>query len=77
MLSTHLPRLGKVTAFDENRGLGVILADDGAELSFHSKSLADRGGSVAEGARVTFSTVAGHLGRLEAAGVTLVTSSAG
>jgi cold shock CspA family protein len=77
MLRTHVPRLGKVTAFDENRGLGVILADDGAELSFHSKSLADKSGGIAEGARVIFATVPGHLGRLEAAGVTLVTSSAG
>jgi cold shock CspA family protein len=77
MLSPHLPRLGNVTAFDENGGLGMILADDGAELSFHAKSLADKTGTIAEGARVAFSTVAGHLGRLEAAGVTLVTSSAG
>jgi cold shock CspA family protein len=70
------PRLGKVTNFDEERGLGSIRADDGSELSFHSKSLATQSHGIAQGARVVFSTAFGHLGRLEAVGITIVTLSA-
>jgi cold shock CspA family protein len=70
------PRLGKVSLFDEERGLGVILADDGSELTFHAKSIAGQGRRIPQGARVAFATAAGHLGRLEAVGITVVTLSA-
>ena len=70
------PRLGKVTVFDEDRGLGTISADDGSELSFHCTSIVGGQRRIAEGARVTFATAPGHLGALEAVGVTLVTLSA-
>jgi cold shock CspA family protein len=70
------PRLGKVTHFDEDRGLGTIVADDGSELGFHCTSIAGGGRRIPEGARVTFATTAGHLGMLEAIAVTLVTLSA-
>lgn len=70
------PRLGKVASFDEDRGLGKVLADDGTELAFHSKQIAGRADRLPEGARVVFVTVPGHLGRLEAAGITVVTLSA-
>ena len=73
---TREPRLGKVTVFDEDRGLGMISADDGSELSFHCTSIVGGQRRIAEGARVTFATVPGHLGVLEAVGVTLVTLSA-
>jgi cold shock CspA family protein len=70
------PRLGKVTVFDEDRGLGTITADDGSELGFHCTSIVGGQRSIPEGARVTFATVPGHQGLLEAVGVTLVTLSA-
>ena len=65
--------MGKVTQFDEERGLGEISADDGSVISFHCTSIANRQRRIPEGARVTFATVAGHLGALEAVGVTVVT----
>lgn len=74
--STREPRLGKVTLFDDDRGLGTITADDGAELSFHCTSIVGGQRHIAQGARVTFAAVPGHLGVLEAVGVTLVTLSA-
>ncbi len=70
------PRLGKVTRFDEERGIGEVLADDGSTLPFHCTSIANRQRRIPQGARVTFSTAAGHLGELEATGVTVVTLSA-
>ncbi len=70
------PRLGKVTRFDEERGIGEILADDGTTLPFHCTSIANRQRRIPQGARVTFSTAAGHLGEFEATGVTVVTLSA-
>jgi cold shock CspA family protein len=68
------PLLGKVVHFDEERGLGTIRADDGTELPFHSKSVVGAGAPV--GARVTFVAAAGHGGRVEAAGITMVTLTA-
>jgi cold shock CspA family protein len=68
--------LGKVTQFDEDRGLGEILADDGSLVSFHCTSIANRQRRIPQGARVAFGTVPGHLGELEAVGVTVVTLSA-
>jgi cold shock CspA family protein len=74
--ATKEPRLGKVTVFDEDRGLGTISADDGSELSFHCTSIVGGQRHIPEGARVAFATLPGHLGKLEAVGVTLVTLSA-
>jgi cold shock CspA family protein len=71
-----VPRLGKVASFDEERGLGEILADDGDSVSFHCTSIANRQRRIPQGARVTFTTAPGHLGELEATGVTVVTLSA-
>jgi cold shock CspA family protein len=70
------PRLGKVTRFDEERGIGEILADDGSTVPFHCTSIANRQRRIPQGARVTFSTADGHLGEFEATGVTVVTLSA-
>jgi cold shock CspA family protein len=71
------PRLGKVVAFDEERGLGTVRADDGSELQFHCTAIADGSRRIPEGARVTFATSVTHLGLLEAVGVKIVTLSAG
>ena len=64
------PRLGTVSAFDVDRGLGSVTADDGGELAFHCTAIADGTRTIEVGARVTFVVVPGHLGRDEARSVT-------
>ena len=58
---------GTVADFDEDKGIGTVRSDDGRELPFHCTSVADGSRTVEVGARVTFTVVAGHLGRWEAA----------
>jgi cold shock CspA family protein len=60
---------GVVVAFDEDRGLGTIRADDGDELGFHCTAIADGSRTIAVDARVAFAVVAGRAGRWEADGV--------
>jgi cold shock CspA family protein len=57
---------GKVTRFDEERGLGRVVTDDGRSLPFHCAAIADGTRTIQVGTRVAFSVVAGHLGRWEA-----------
>jgi cold shock CspA family protein len=58
---------GRVSAFDEHRGMGEISADDGAVYPFHCTVIADGTRTIAVGAVVEFAVIAGHLGRWEAA----------
>lgn len=58
---------GVVASFDDPRGLGVVLADDGTEYPFHCTAIADGTRSIDEGAAVDFEVVAGRMGRWEAA----------
>ena len=60
------PRLGTVSAFDAERGLGTVTDDSGASYAFHCTALTDGTRQVVVGIRVTFVTAAGHLGRIEA-----------
>ena len=60
---------GRVAAFDDGRGLGEIAADDGTVYPFHCTAVADGSRTIAVGAAVTFTVVAGHGGRWEAAAV--------
>jgi cold shock CspA family protein len=57
---------GVVEEFDEQRGLGTILADDGDVLPFHCTAIADGSRTVAAGRRVRFRVTPGLLGRWEA-----------
>ncbi len=57
---------GIVTAFDEPRGLGTIVAD-GTSYPFHCTSLLDGTRTVAIGATVTFEVCPAGMGRWEAA----------
>jgi cold shock CspA family protein len=66
------PRMGVVTGFDEERGLGVVLDDDGRSYPFHCAALADGTRFVEPGARVVFAVAPGHGGRYEARAVTTV-----
>jgi cold shock CspA family protein len=55
-----------VDDFDDPRGLGTVLGDDGRRYPFHCTAIADASRHVDVGARVTFVLAPGHLGRLEA-----------
>jgi cold shock CspA family protein len=63
------PLVGLVDEFDDARGLGSILGDDGRRYPFHCTAIADGSRHVPIGARVVFSRAAGHLGRIEARAV--------
>jgi cold shock CspA family protein len=58
---------GRVTEFDEERGLGTVTADDGTAYSFHCTRIADGTRTIAVGTDVTFEVVPGLAGRWEAA----------
>ncbi len=57
---------GVVTHFDEARGLGEVLDDEGSRWAFHCTQIADDSRLIEVGSRVVFVLVPGHLGRLEA-----------
>jgi len=59
-------RAGVVDDFDDPRGLGTVLGDDGRRYGFHCTAVADGSRRIEVGTRVTFTTSAGHLGRVEA-----------
>jgi cold shock CspA family protein len=58
---------GVVEEFDEPRGWGTIVADDGDVLPFHCTAIADGSRTVEAGRRVQFNVVPGLSGRWEAA----------
>ena len=62
-------RNGRVSTFDEHRGLGEIAADDGVVFPFHCTAIADGTRSIEVGVEVQFEVVPGRLGRWEAARV--------
>jgi len=57
---------GRVASFDDPRGIGTIAVDGGAEVGFHCTQIADGTRTIAVDAAVTFTIVAGRLGRWEA-----------
>jgi cold shock CspA family protein len=60
------PRTGVVSDFDDPRGLGTVLADDGRRYPFHCTAISDGSRHIDVGAPVVFTLAAGHLGHLEA-----------
>jgi cold shock CspA family protein len=60
---------GKVTEFDERRGLGVVTADDGTRYPFHATRIAGGSRTIEVGTPVDFETVPGNRGRFEAAAI--------
>ena len=60
---------GRVTAFDEHRGLGEITASDGTVYAFHCTTIADGTRTIAVGTEVQFEIRPGRLGNWEAAAV--------
>ncbi len=59
---------GTVTEFDEAKGFGTIVADDGTSYFFHCTQIADGTRAIAVGTAVRFDRWA-RLGRYEAAAV--------
>lgn len=64
LLATAVHR-GTVIAFDDARGLGAVRTDGGHELFLHCTALADGTRTVAVGAQVACTVVAGRLGAPE------------
>jgi cold shock CspA family protein len=64
------PIVGRVLDFDATRGIGVVRADDGSELPFHSTRITDGSRAVDPGAPVVVEVGPGALpGTWEAAAV--------
>lgn len=61
---------GRVDAFDDAAGHGVVRADDGREYFFHCTAIGDGTRTIDVGAVVTFEVVPGCRGRWEATDVT-------
>jgi cold shock CspA family protein len=58
---------GHVTSFDERRGVGEIVSEDGRTFTFHSTAIAGGGRKIAMKTPVEFDVEAGLPGRWEAA----------
>ncbi|MBW4078684.1 MAG: hypothetical protein HIU84_09300 [Acidobacteria bacterium] len=57
--------VGQIQSFDEARGDGAFLSDDGEEFYFHCVVITDGTRTIAVGARATAVRHVGHLGRDE------------
>ncbi len=58
---------GQVASFDDPRGYGTVVADDGrGPWFFHCTAIADGTRTIEVGDRVVFTVVPGHIGRWEA-----------
>ena len=60
---------GKVSAFDERRGLGEVTADDATVYPFHCTAIADGTRTIPVDVPVDFEVTAGPLGGYEAGSV--------
>lgn len=53
---------GVVREFDDDAGLGVVVADDGTAYGLHCTAIADGSRTIAAGTAVRFAVVAGRQG---------------
>ena len=60
---------GRVSSFDDHRGIGEVTAADGSAYPFHCTAIADGTRTIAVGADVQFDIRPGPLGRWEASAV--------
>jgi cold shock CspA family protein len=63
---------GRVSAFDQRRGIGSVTGPDGAEWFFHATAISDGSRVIAVGTPVRFRLEPGHGGRYEARAITPV-----
>ena len=61
--------LGVVREFDEQRGIGVLVSDDGATYPFHCTRIVGGDRTIPVGAAVEFDIAAGLRGRWEAVAI--------
>jgi cold shock CspA family protein len=66
---------GRIEAFDERRGDGLLRSDGGEGFYFHCVSIADGSRSIAVGERVTARRGVGHLGHDEAFTIEKITDA--
>jgi cold shock CspA family protein len=66
------PRSGRVTSFDQRRGLGIVTDLGGADFDFHATAIADGSRRIAPATEVIFVVAPGHRGRYEARSLTVV-----
>jgi cold shock CspA family protein len=64
---------GRVTGFDERRGVGEIATDDGRTFAFHATAIANGTRRISEGTSVEFDVEPGLPGRWEAFRIERVT----
>ncbi len=76
-LGTRPSRLGRVESFDGERGLGSVMALDGAVFAFYSTAISDGTRQIAVGSTVSFVVAASHGGRFEAVALTAIDCSGG
>ena len=60
---------GEVESFDEHRGDGYVVTDDGDRVWFHCTAIADGSRTIAAGTKVRFAIQPGLPGQWEAAGL--------
>ena len=63
---------GVVVSFDDPRGIGIGLREDGTEYPFHCTGILDGTRTITVGEAVTFRVVAGRNGKWEAASIVRV-----
>lgn len=61
---------GSVAYYEPERGLGVVLSNEGAEHLFHCTAISDGSRQIEVGRAVCFRLVPAHGGRYEAAALT-------
>ena len=61
---------GVIADFDDAKGLGRVLGDDGIDRFFHCTAITDGTRTIAVGTDVSFEIVAGRRGQWEAVAVT-------
>jgi cold shock CspA family protein len=61
---------GSISTFDDRRGDGVFVTDDGERLYFHCLDIADGTRSIPFGARAHAERAVGHVGRDDARNIT-------
>jgi cold shock CspA family protein len=67
--SSYGEATGTVASFEKDRGLGEVATAEGTIYPFHCTAIADGSRDIAVGKQVTFTIIAGHLGRLEATAI--------
>jgi cold shock CspA family protein len=66
---------GVVEGFDDHRGIGAVVTDDGRRFMFHCTAIGDGTRTIAVGAEVDFQVVPAHHGRYEASSLALTSET--